>query len=386
MNIKAQAAKNVSGTIRKIDEYNKKTISTKTIKINASNAISQVNTLLNKIKALPTTKTVTVKVAQKGSVPKVASGRSLVSPLSDFSTQAQADTLSIQRSVANGMGVENTDSLMPSAARATLKTPIAITGGDIHNSIKYSVNLIKELENRIDSVNNSLSTLDKKMEKAVGKEKIKYLQQQNTLYQEQLNLQKELEDKLIRQQNYYKYYLEGKGFKFNADGNLTNYEEKLLAMKKEAERLESLAESANNKYNAYTGDNEKTKNSLKSAYDTAKNKADKYSKSLSEIEKFLNEYLNITFNELPKVTEEWNSINNAIKDNTESIKKLQREQELYTKNTKLKEVNMLMDEINDKQDLLNEKINGSTGEERVKYQNEYLELLKEENKLREEAI
>ena len=147
---------------------------------------------------------------------------------------------------------------------------------------------IVEYQKLLDESFNKIRELNKELYNS--KEKIKYLQQQNTLYQEQLNLQKELEDKLIRQQNYYKYYLEGKGFKFNADGNLTNYEEKLLAMKKEAERLESLAESANNKYNAYTGDNEKTKNSLKSAYDTAKNKADKYSKSLSEIEKYLNEH------------------------------------------------------------------------------------------------
>ena len=96
-------------------------------------------------------------------------------------------------------------------------------------------------------------------------------------------------------------------------------------MKKEAERLENLAEAANNKYNAYTGNDDNTKNSLKSAYESAKNKADKYNESLSETEKFLSEYLNVTFSELPGVKEEWNSINNAIKDNAESIKKLQRE-------------------------------------------------------------
>ena len=370
MNIKAQAAKNVSGTIRKIDEYNKKTISTKTIKINASNAISQVNTLLNKINSLPRTKTVTVKVGQSGSVPKINSRAYEPQGYSENVVQTYNLTPEVvsARNIDPSQISTYSDIIGENAlSRATIKTPIAITGGDIYNSMKYNINLIKELENRIDSVSNSLTTLDSKMEKAIGKDKITYLQQQNTLYQEQLNLQKELEDKLIRQQNYYKYFLESKGVKFNADGNATNYEELLLKKEKELAALESKA----NKENATT--------SQKNAYESAKN-------ALEDIKKYASAYFDVTFSELPKVREEWNNISNAIKENSESIKKLQREQELYTKNTKLREVNMLMDEINDKQDLLNEKINGSNGEERVKYQNEYIELLKEENRLREEAI
>ena len=90
-------------------------------------------------------------------------------------------------------------------------------------------------------------------------------------------------------------------------------------MQKEAERLNNLAESANNKYNDYSGDNEKYKNQLKSTYETAKKKADDYSQSLSEIEKYLNEYINVTFNELPNAVEEWQSLQNAISETRAEI-------------------------------------------------------------------
>ena len=71
------------------------------------------------------------------------------------------------------------------------------------------------------------------MESAVGTNKINYLKEQNELYKEQVQLQRELEEALKSQQATYKNYLQGKGFNFNSDGNLTNYEEKLIAMKKE---------------------------------------------------------------------------------------------------------------------------------------------------------
>ena len=360
----AQAAKNISGLISKIDEYNDVNPKAIVFKTNASTVTSQVKTLLSSIKSVPTSKTIKFNITKSGSIPNVNS-RSIASPISDFTSQVQADTLSMQKAVRAGLS--DTSNTLATVSKATLKTPIAITGGDIHNSIKYSINLIKELENRIDSVGNSLSTLDKKMEKAVGKEKIQYLQQQNTLYQEQLNLQKELEDKLIRQRNYYKAYLEGKGVKFNSDGNATNYEELLLKKEKELESLEKIANK------------EKATDAQKNAYENAKN-------ALEEFNKFADAYFDVAFNELPKIQEEWESISNSIKENTEAIKNLAREQELYTKNTKLRELDMLIDEINDKQDLLNEKMSTALGDDKVKYQEEYIQLLNKEIKLQEERI
>ena len=372
----AQAAKNISGLITRVDQLNKKKGKTFTWNANTAQAAKNITGLINKIdqingKKSSKTFSYTTTIEQQ-TVSEVDTSIAIpdsvsdsVSPVSTVADEIAGQTSRIQASLRTGIGEINTFS--SNMARATSKTPIAITDGDIHNSIKYSINLIKELENRIDSVGNSLSTLDKKMEKAVGKEKIQYLQQQNTLYQEQLNLQKELEDKLIRQRNYYKYYLESKGVNFNSDGNATNYEELLLKKEKELESLEKIANK------------EKATDAQKNAYENAKN-------ALEEFNKFADAYFDVAFSELPKVQEEWENISNSIKENTEAIKNLTREQELYTKNTKLRELDMLLDEINDKQDLLNEKMSTASGDDKVKYQEEYLQLLNKEIKLQEERI
>lgn len=190
--------------------------------------------------------------------------------------------------------------------KRTQSTPIAIAGKDIQNALKYDVELLKELENRINKVNNQLSLLDTKMENAVGTEKIGYLQQQNALYQEQLDLQKDLQDKLQRQKNNYESYLKSKGFQFNSEGNLRNYEEKLMAMEKEAERLQNIA------------------NKDKST-DGQKKASENYNKSLSETKKFLESYIQVAMTDLPKVEDEFEKIKNIIEDNNQAIKDLNNE-------------------------------------------------------------
>lgn len=120
--------------------------------------------------------------------------------------------------------------------RKTAETPINM--GNMGDSLKYNVNLFQELENRISAVNNELTLLDKKAEKATGKEKIKHLQKQNELYEEQQRLQLELQDKMLFKQTVTKSKLEGYGLQFNNEGNLKNAEEELLRREKKAAELE----------------------------------------------------------------------------------------------------------------------------------------------------
>lgn len=346
----------------------------------------------------------TIKTTFKIVTEKVTKTTTVASSTNKNNSSNKGDTFALQRSVDNvsvaseptqvdtapvtreGASPQDTGATARVSTTPTLQTPIAITGGDIYNSMKYDVNLLKELENRIEKVSNALSTLDKKMEDAVGNEKIEYLKKQNILYQEQINLQKELEDKLIRIKNQNKAYLEGKGFKFNADDNITNYEEKILLMEEELEKLEKIAEAKQKAYNSYSGDNDKEKDKLSKAYDTAKDEADAYAKSLAEIQKYAENYFDVTFTELPKVREEYVELENSINDNTEAIKNLAREQALFTKNSKIRELDMLLDEVNDKQELLNEQMSRLDGDEKVKYQEEYIKLLEREAELQEERI
>ena len=283
-----------------------------------------------------------------------------------------------------GVGEVNSFSTNMSKARATLKTPLTITGADIADSIKHSVNLLQELENRIDKVSNALSVLDEKMEGAVGATKINYLQEQNALYEEQLSLLKEEEDSLKRQYNYYKYYLQNKGFNFNSDGNLTNYEEKLLAMEKEYARLQEAADKANESYNNFSGDNENKKNSLKVSYEAAKKKVDEYGDSLAEIKKYLDAYLDVVFTELPNATKEWESLKNAIAENNREIDNLNRANKLSPFNNAIKQTESYIESISDKLSLLSTKMElEGVSTSGIK---EYISLLQKQQKLQETLI
>lgn len=376
----AQAAKNVSGLIAKINEYNGVNPKTLTFKTNASTVTSQINTLASSVRNVPTSKTIKFNISQSGSVPSASSFTrdSLVSPISDFGSQIQSDTLGIQRSIREGL--DTATSSIPttlSTPRATIKTPIAISGNDIQNAMKYSINLLKELEARLESVGNEISILDKKMKHATNSEKLKYLEEQNKLYQENISVLSEQSDALQRQKNYYEYFLKNKGFTFNIDGNMTNYEEKLLAMEKEKERLDKLAEDKQKASSDYSGKDDKKKDSLSKAYDEAKKKADEYGESLTEIKKYADEYYKVAFTELPNVTEEFIDINNAIKDNINSIKEFELEIKKLKEDSRYKDENRDVSEVQNKLDKNQIELETAVGKERERLLKERIELQKQ---------
>ena len=388
----AQAAKNVSGLIKRVSEYNNQKVKTTNFKTNADTVAAKVRSLTSAIKAVPNGKTITYNIKTNGSVPKVSSkARSInegIATVSDFNSQIQADTLSMQRSVDNGvsMASEFTPVSAASMSRATVKTPLALTGADINKSMKYSINLIKELEARLSAVSNQLSLLDKKMKHASNSDRIKYLKEQNKLYEENIALLKEEQDALIRQRNYYKYYLESKGFAFNSDGNMTNYEEKLIAMEKEKERLDAITKAKQDAYYNYQGDNDKHKDNLSKAFNDAKNKADAYAETLTLIKKYTEEYFDVAFEGLPSVTEELVDMNNAIKDNLESIKEF--EQELKQLNydsgqkNENRDISAIQNKINQNEILLEK----AAGREREKLLEDRIQLQKQLKKETQDLI
>ena len=301
MNIKAQAAKNLSGLIRKIESYNETTISQKTVKVNVSNAISQVQTLLNKINALPRTKTVTVKVSQSGSAtPKIA-------PRSVFSTNGQENTgenpVSANISPLSEVSTHgDTDTVVSSNPTAS---PMLrrISSTDAKNMFDYDVDIFKKLENSLKKISNELDIISKKSENAFGQEKINYLQRQIELLKQQQQLQHSLAEDMRVQQDVLKNYLLGKGFTFDAENNIANYSQKLLAYEKHVKSLEDKANA--NK------DNDK----LQAQYDGAK-------KDLDEIKNALNSYLDLTFSKIPDASKEWWDMEESIKDCISEVEQL----------------------------------------------------------------
>lgn len=391
----AQASKNITGLINNIKRCN--STKPKTIKFNSETAQASKNItgLINKIKSVPTgKKTITYEVITKYKTEGTSTSHSKnsgapksmpqqaafvenqpsvanVAPVSEFASSDVA--AASETSVANEPQQINSRASV-SRPKMTIPTPIAITGRDIHDSIKYSIELLQELENRITKVTSQLSLLDKKMKHATGEQKIAYLKQQNFLYEEQLQLQKDLEDKLLRQKNYYEYFLKSKGFQFTSDGNLKNYEEKLILMEKEQERLEKIAETKRKAESDYKGDNDKQKDKLSKEAEKAQENADNYKKSLDEIKKFLNAYIEVATQELPKVQEEFINIENAIKDNINSIKQFEKELGNLRVDSGYKDNNRDIWEVENKLNQNQINLDNSTGKKHLEYLEERIKL------------
>ncbi|HHN8471913.1 TPA: phage tail tape measure protein [Clostridioides difficile] len=366
----AQAAKNVTGLDKKVANYKKKyggkTITT-TFKAETAQAARNISGLMRKIdsykanyaRSFTTSMTANVQVNKNVTTTEKTEKNETGKPAS----------LPIEKAIPapellNDSPTPTTrENINPRARGFTSSTPIAVTGKDIADALKYDVNLLQELENRLQKINNELTRLDKLSENATDADKIKYLQKQNELYKEQAEVQKDLEDKLIRQKNYYESALKAKGLKFNKDGNSINYEEEILKKKKIVADLEEKAEKAK----------DKNKDSLQK-------KAEKEKNSLEEIQKLYDEYIKVTLTSLPECTEQWNELNQKIKENEQSIKNIKREQEkLFIESTwtsMYKDVQQVKNEL----DMLDVKLKNASTEEKEEIIKKKIELQKKYNK------
>lgn len=306
--------------------------------------------------------------------------------ISTISEQPNVDAHVSESGIPNrqqGIGV--TDPISP-LSRATVKTPINISSSNVLDSIEYSIELLQELYNRIGMVNNQLGLLEEKYKNAVGNERITFLKKQNELLKEQAQLQNELKNKLAEQQAILKKELSSKGFVFTSDNNLKNYEEKLLQMEREAEKLEKAAESASKKVSDYSGKDENTRKKLEKDSNKAKEKADKYNESLSTIKKQLSEYINITNQDLPDATKEWESLNNEIKKNNDELEKLNRRQQTFRYENKLTELERQYGTISDQLSKINQLMENAYGQDKLRLIQDQISLLEKQKGLQKQII
>ncbi|MDI3074585.1 phage tail tape measure protein [Clostridioides difficile] len=363
----AQAAKNVTGLDKKVasykSKYGGKTITT-TFKAETAQAAKNISGLMRKIdsykasyaRSFTTSMTANVQVNKNVTT-------------TEKNETGKPASLPIEKAIPAPTLLSDTpipatrENIIPQVRGVTNSTTIAIAGKDIADALKYDVNLLQELENRLQKINNELTRLDKLSENATDADKIKYLQKQNELYKEQVEVQKDLEDKLIRQKNYYESALKEKGLKFNKDGNSINYEEEILKKKKIVADLEEKAEKAK----------DKNKDSLQK-------KAEKEKNSLEEIQKLYDEYIKVTLTSLPECAEKWNELNQKIKENEQSIKNVKREQEkLFIESTwtsMYKDVQQVKNEL----DMLDVKLKNASTEEKEEIIKKKIELQKKYNK------
>lgn len=227
--------------------------------------------------------------------------------------------------------------------------------------IKYEIELFKELENQLSKVTNELSLLDKQMKNATNEQKLNYLKKQNELYKEQERLLNRKESLTKDEANRFKKVLSDKGFKFNSDGNMTNYEELSIKKEKELAKLEAEANK------------EKASDKTKKKYEDAK-------KAWDETKKYRDEYLDIMFTELPKVVEEKQEVVNATKDMAKAERELKNEAWKLHKESEWTSMNRDVEEVNNQLELLDVLMGSAFGVEKNDLLQQKLDLLEKQKK------
>ncbi|MDI0267222.1 hypothetical protein QIW52_14655 [Clostridioides difficile] len=369
----AQAAKNVSGLLAKVQSYvNRYGGKTITTRFNAytAQAAQNISGLMRKIESFKenyagrtfTTTFVTNKVTNTSSGGGNNSDKNNTEHTSvTGGTPIPANLSSQPRTLSESAPIseEPKPSLFSRAVSrvtSTFKVPkpkLTINNDTIDSSVKYSIELFKELENAIALVNHEITMLDKKMEHATGEEKIKYLQEQNKLFAQQKDLIKQQQDGYKAEEQRLKNRLKEKkmGFKFDDSGNLTNYEEKLISIEKELDKL-----------NSKSGDKENKKDESRK-------------KELEETKKVLEEYIKVVFTEIPKCEEEWEEYNNKVKEHNEELRKAQEEMWKLNKNSTWTSMYKDVEQVTNEIEMIDVLLKNAEGDELIELLEKKKELM-----------
>ncbi|MCC0783641.1 phage tail tape measure protein [Clostridioides sp. ES-S-0108-01] len=239
------------------------------------------------------------------------------------------------------------------------KTPkIALDTKSIDAAVKYSIELLKELENAISKVTDRISLLDKKMKYASGADNLKYLEEQNSLYKEELTLLDQKDKALNTQKNRLKDRLKKDyNYSFSGDENLTSYEEKLIALEKELEKLDKQSES-----------------------DKGSKKSEERKKKIEEEKKVVEEYLKIAFTEIPKVADAQQEVKNALIESTRAAEEFKKELKEIGQEAALTSAQKHVTEIQNEIDLIDILMKNAEGDEKLDLIEKKKELLAKQAK------
>lgn len=270
----------------------------------------------------------------------------------------------------------------------------------VWDAIKRGIDLFKELNQRIDKVKDNLGILGEKLDMAVGKERVKLLKQQNTLYSQQASLTKTLYNKLNESQSQMTKQVKKYGFTIK-NGFLDNYEETLSKLEKASEdaqkKLDDYNDKKSSKSKKKTSSSKKKtskKKSITSKKKTTSSKtssssssktdaqqkalekaAEKAKEKLEEAKKASDAFLNQD-KEMQDCQQEWQKLQNEIKKNNDEIEKLEFEDKIYKQKNALESLNNTLSISNkelDKYGTLAERYQGAEKLKYLKLQSEELQ-------------
>ncbi len=272
----------------------------------------------------------------------------------------------------------NTDMNMLSSAMASDVAPInvpvtasassrigTLSTSQILPSLNFDISRFKNLEEALERLGNQMDLLDEKSENTFGAKKIDLLNQQIDLLWQQRAIQQQLAEGETREVHQLMNALRYDGFTFDAEGNITNYNDMLLAMEQNVESLK-------NRYDQLNDVSEKNESAVKNAqraYDDANER-------LSKTKKYLDEYF-ATFNsEILEANKKIEEYDNQVKEIQKTIRELNNER-----------IQIQIDSVSDTIDFLDARIEGVTdNQSKINDLNEQNRLYREQKELIEQLI
>lgn len=234
----------------------------------------------------------------------------------------------------------------------------------ILSDLQYSVEPYIELEQALDRISKQFDIIEEKSERALGQSRVELLQQQIPLLQQQQQIQRRIAEEENAQLNTLKSALQGQGFIINANNELLNYEEKLLAMEKNVKSLNDAYESASKLASDTDSKDEALKKSRERDAENKKNAYDSANESLSLTKKYLDEFIDSS-NQLADANKSWEEYETEIKKVRDEIEKANRELRLFASTNRLTQLNYEIEKVGNSLDILDNKIDSASGVEKI---------------------
>lgn len=383
-------SENVKRLLDAIMKIKNKTHRTNAIKIGADNVLSTLQNIMN----VPNSKRITVTTVfnQIGSFVKGVAKRftgagsiekdgKIVRNISQELNVQDAES-PIPQGVTTGAvesSVQSTVSApMPTSATPTggvSATPSAspvpsgvstgattqnsgINDGQIIPSFEFDINLLSGMENNLKRVGSQLDIINTKIKNTFGSEKNRLLEEQNKLYAEQRFMQEELYKAMSRQQSALKNQLRGFGLWFDGD-RVVNDVDLLLQKEREVKNLEKQTNA----------DKEGKNEGLRKQYESQK-------ESLDKLKKTINEYNNLTYDKIPKSKEEWEKLNNQIKETNIEILKAKYELSNLRVDIKIEKFDNEVKRVSSELSILDKEIDNAFGRNKSTLLERKIELLR----------
>lgn len=400
VNVIAEGATGIAKLISSIAGVNAKQV-TVVAKVTGTNQVNALTSAINKVKSKSVK--ITASVSGTSAVNSLASAianvrsktvRVNVNKSVRTTTQAVGASVSEASYTPTPMSLLTSDIVSASNGIAPINVPVTASATknslfdskNILPSIDFDIDMFKNLEEALKNLVAQLDVIDKKIDGAFGKEKVDLLLQQIPLLKQQQVIQEKIIQGQREQNSELSKQLKNQGFTFNNLGEITNYNDKLLAMEKNVESLKKKYDDLNNAKNK----NESAISSAQKAYDSA-------NETLNKTKNYLNEYFETNSTAVLEATTKWYEYENEIRDVQQAVIDLQNEFKELNIDSGYKNIERDITELKNKLDM-NEILSENVGSrEEIEYleqkvtlieqlQKETKDLLDYEKELRNELM